>query len=58
MPTVVRKKSPRRVAATSKPRGPEMNKLIRDPLTGLMITARRRGQKLITSEDVARAIAE
>jgi hypothetical protein len=58
MPTIVLKKKSRRSAVIAKPPGLKMNKLIRDPLTGLMITARRPGQKLITSEDVARAIAE
>jgi hypothetical protein len=58
MPTVVLKKKSRRSPAISKPSGLKMNKLIRDPLTGLTITARRPGQKPITSEDVARAIAE
>ena len=58
MRTVVREKNPRRSPIAPKPRGLKMNKLIRDRLTGLMITARRPGQKLITSEDVARALAE
>ncbi|MCX6938535.1 MAG: hypothetical protein NTU80_11695 [Verrucomicrobia bacterium] len=58
MPTIVLKKNPRRSAVVAKTLGLKMNKLIRDPLTGLIITARRPGQKLITSEDVARAIAE
>jgi hypothetical protein len=58
MPTGVLKKKCRRSVIVAKPLGLKMNKLIRDPLTGLMITARRPGQKLITSEDVARAVAE
>ncbi len=58
MPTIVLKKKSRGSAVVAKPLSPKMNKLIRDPLTGLMITARRPGQKPITSEDVARATAE
>ena len=36
----------------------KMNKLVRDPLTGLVVTAKRPGRKPITSEDVARALGE
>ncbi len=59
MPTVALKnKSRRRSPKVAKPLVTKMNKLIRDPLTGLMITAKRPGQKPITSEDVERALAE
>jgi len=58
MPTVALKKKGKSHLIAAKLVSRKMNKLVRDPLTGLMIQAKRSGQKLFTSEDAAHAVTE
>jgi hypothetical protein len=58
MPTAVRKKLSVAKGRKGQVVRPPVVKLVRDPVTGLMILPAQPGRAPITSEDVARALVE